>query len=70
MRLLDLWADHHKVQIDFRRPGKPTDNSFVESFNGSATRRMPERETEIRIHGRRQAVDRSDGASNTTQKSA
>ena len=34
-RLLDLWAYHHKVQIDFRRPGKPTDNSFVESFNGS-----------------------------------
>jgi putative transposase len=23
------------VQIDFSRPGKPTDNSFVESFNGS-----------------------------------
>jgi putative transposase len=34
-RLLDLWAYHHKVQLDFSRPGKPTDNSFVESFNGS-----------------------------------
>jgi putative transposase len=34
-RLLDLWAYHHGVQIDFSRPGKPTDNSFVESFNGS-----------------------------------
>ena len=34
-RLLDLWAYHHQVQIDFSRPGKPTDNSFVESFNGS-----------------------------------
>jgi transposase InsO family protein len=34
-RMMDLWAYHHGVQIDFSRPGKPTDNSFVESFNGS-----------------------------------
>lgn len=25
-RMLDLWAYHHKVRIDFSRPGKPTDN--------------------------------------------
>jgi transposase InsO family protein len=24
-----------KVQIDFSRPGKPTDNDFIETFNGS-----------------------------------
>ena len=34
-RTLDLWAYHHKVRIDFSRPGKPTDNSYVETFNGS-----------------------------------
>jgi putative transposase len=34
-RLVDLWAYHRHVQIDFSRPGKPTGNSFVESFNGS-----------------------------------
>lgn len=34
-RLLDLWAYHHGVRIDFSRPGKPTDNCFIESFNGS-----------------------------------
>jgi putative transposase len=34
-RMLDLWAYHHRVQIDFSRPGKPTDNCFVETFNGS-----------------------------------
>jgi putative transposase len=34
-QMFDLWAYHHGVQIDFSRPGKPTDNSFVESFNGS-----------------------------------
>jgi putative transposase len=34
-RVFDLWAYHQKVAIDFNRPGKPTDNCFVESFNGS-----------------------------------
>ena len=34
-RLLDLWAYHHQVTIEFSRPGKPTDNAHIESFNGS-----------------------------------
>lgn len=34
-RLLDLWAYHCQARIDFSRPGKPTDNCFVETFNGS-----------------------------------
>lgn len=34
-RLLDLWAYHSKTRIDFSRPGKPTDNCYVETFNGS-----------------------------------
>ena len=32
--VLDKWAYYHGVAIDFSRPGKPTDNAFVESFNG------------------------------------
>ncbi len=31
---LDLWAWMNNVTLDFSRPGKPTDNAFVESFNG------------------------------------
>ena len=31
---LDLWAYLNGVTLDFSRPGKPTDNSFVEAFNG------------------------------------
>ena len=31
---LDLWAYMKGVTLDFSRPGKPTDNAFVESFNG------------------------------------
>jgi len=31
---LDQWAYWNKVELDFSRPGKPTDNAFCESFNG------------------------------------
>jgi putative transposase len=33
-RVLDEWAHRHDVQLAFSRPGKPTDNPFIESFNG------------------------------------
>jgi len=33
-RDLDLWAYRHGVTLDFSRPGKPTDNAFIEAFNG------------------------------------
>jgi putative transposase len=31
---LDLWACQRGVTLDFSRPGKPTDNAFIETFNG------------------------------------
>jgi putative transposase len=31
---LDLWAYRRGVILDFSRPGKPTDNAFIESLNG------------------------------------
>ena len=31
---LDLWAFMRDVTLDFSRPGKPTDNAFIESLNG------------------------------------
>ncbi len=34
-QIVDLWAYHHKVRMDFSRPGMPTDNAHIESFNGS-----------------------------------
>jgi putative transposase len=33
-RDLDLWAYRHGVELDFSRPGRPTDNAFIEAFNG------------------------------------
>lgn len=32
---LDRWAYDQGVTMDHSRPGKPTDNPFIESFNGS-----------------------------------
>jgi putative transposase len=31
---LDLWAYRRGVILDFSRPGKPTDNAYIESLNG------------------------------------
>ena len=33
-RDLDLWAYAKGVTLDFSRPAKPTDNAFIEAFNG------------------------------------
>jgi putative transposase len=33
-KALDAWAYRNQVALEFSRPGKPTDNAFVESFNG------------------------------------
>ena len=33
-RALEAWAYLRKVKLDFIRPGKPTENGIIESFNG------------------------------------
>jgi putative transposase len=37
-QIVDMWAYQHQVRIDFSRPGKPTDNAHVESFNATLRR--------------------------------
>ncbi|GJE83887.1 putative transposase [Methylorubrum thiocyanatum] len=32
--MLHQWAYLNGVEIDFSRPGKPTDNAYIEAFNG------------------------------------
>jgi putative transposase len=34
-RVLDNWAYFNKVHLDYSRPGRPIDNAWIESFNGS-----------------------------------
>ena len=33
-KILDQWAYLNGVELDFIRPGKPTDNALIEAFNG------------------------------------
>ena len=33
-RAMEAWAYQYAVQLDFIRPGKPVENSYIESFNG------------------------------------
>jgi putative transposase len=33
-KVLDQWAYVNGVELDFSRPGKPTDNAFIEAFDG------------------------------------
>jgi len=33
-KVMDRWAYERNIEMDFSRPGKPTDNAKVESFNG------------------------------------
>ena len=33
-KAMDAWAHRFGVQLEFTRPGKPTDNGHIESFNG------------------------------------
>ncbi len=37
---LDQWAYANKVELDFSRSGKPTDNAFIESFNASVRKEL------------------------------
>lgn len=33
-KVMDTWAYERGIEMDFSRPGKPTDNAMVGSFNG------------------------------------
>jgi putative transposase len=33
-KAMDVWAYQYGVHLDFIRPGKPVENSYIESFNG------------------------------------
>jgi putative transposase len=37
-KALDHWAYWNRVELDFIRPGKPTDNPFIEAFNATLRR--------------------------------
>ena len=57
-KALDAWAYRNGVALEFSRPGKPTDNAFVESFNGHFRAGMPGSAL-VRVAGGGAADDRS-----------
>lgn len=43
-KAIDAWAYAHQMKLDFIRPGKPVEDSFIESFNARVRRRVLEHE--------------------------
>lgn len=41
-RMLDQWAYLNKVELDFSRPGEPTDDAHIEAFNGRLRAECPD----------------------------
>ena len=37
---LQAWADQHNVKLSYIEPGKPTQNAFIERFNGTYRREI------------------------------
>jgi len=53
---LDQWAYNNHIELDFSRPGKPTDNAFIESFNSSVRKELLNTSWFDTIEGARRAA--------------
>ncbi len=55
-RDLDLWAYTRGVVLDFSRPGKPTNNAFIEAFSGRFRVECPNQHWLMRLEDARQKL--------------
>jgi putative transposase len=53
-RVMDAWAYHYGIQLAFIRPGRPTENGFIESFNG----RLRDERLNVELFGSLEDVQR------------
>ena len=58
LKALDLWAYQEGVRLHFSRPGKPTDNAMIESFNGSYRCECPETNWFLSLEDARSKIER------------
>lgn len=56
-RLLDQWAFLNKVELDFSRPGKPSDNAHVEAFNSRLRQKCLNASSFLSMADARQRID-------------
>jgi putative transposase len=56
-KVLDAWAYRNGVQLEFSRPGKPTDNAFAESFDGNVRAACLDRHWFVELPEARQTVE-------------
>lgn len=55
-KALDEWAYKRGVKLDYTRPGKPTDNGLIESFNGRLRDEFPNVNEFITMHDVREKL--------------
>jgi putative transposase len=51
------WAYERGIELDFSRPGKPTDNAKVESFNGPLRQECLNAHWFLSLEGARRKID-------------
>ena len=56
-KVLDAWAFEHGVQLEFTRPGKPTDNEHIDSFNGKFRDKYLNQNVFLPLHDARRTIE-------------
>jgi putative transposase len=57
-QLVNLWASQHQMKLDFSRPRKPTDNAYIESFNGTLRKECLNTQWFLSLTDAQQQLDR------------
>lgn len=56
-KALDLWAIENKVRLKFIAPGKPTQNAYIESFNGKFRDECLNEHVFVNLHNAQQIIE-------------
>jgi len=56
-KALDLWAFKNKVKLRFIQPGKPTQNAYIESFNGKFRDECLNEHIFVNLDGARKTIE-------------